>query len=870
MTPERWQQVKGALHELLELPPEPRSARLNDIAVSDPDLRHELDSLLAAHDQAGDDFLSGSAVASLGLESIAADPLIGRHLGPYQIVERLGHGGMGEVYRAFRADDQYRKEVAIKLVRYGHESEFVVARFKQERQILAGLDHPNIARLLDGGTTEQGAPYFVMELIEGQPIDGYCTAHDLSTDDRLTLFLQVCGAVQYAHQHLIIHRDIKPGNILVTPEGVPKLLDFGIAKILDAASAPAAPEATRTQFRALTPEYASPEQVRGQPITTASDIYSLGVVLYELLTGHSPYKLESTDPLEISRAICDSEPQKPSTAAQREAGATQQQSDVAQNSATITTTFDRAAALRISKNLRGDLDNIILMALRKEPQRRYASVEQFAEDIRRHLGNLPVIARKDTLGYRASKFVRRHKVGVAASAAVAAALVAGMIVTLHEARVARTERARAERRFNDVRQLANSLMFDIHDSIKDLPGATPARKLLVSRALQYLDSLSQDSGNDRSLQLELADAYEKIGDVQGLPLQGNLGDRAGATASYQKALAIREPVAAANPSDINISRKLIMTYGKFGEVLSSSGNVKGSLEYSGRALAIAQHLYEADPSTSGNRLMYARLLLDNGYKTANLGGDRNKGLDELKQGTGLLEKIVADDPANKNAQRLLGLAYYRVAELLKESQANLGSARDYYEKAIGVTQQMSTADPNNADIRRIVAYDRYSIAQLDGNLGKTAQALAEDRQTLPVFESLAAADPNNVLYQTDLGQIHNHMAVLFEIQHDEPAAIADWTQSFDTLEKLSESKNPNTLPGSVLLDDEFRIGNAHILEAFAPKASAAARAGHCSEAKSWFERVLPAIQQALNANPKDSEASFRLQQIENDQARCKY
>src|SRR5580704_6651009 len=287
MTPERWEQVSEALDKALHFPPTQRQDYLAEMAKRDPELHREIESLLASHQEAGAEFLNTPAVQiSLEDEAARRPTLIGQRLGAYQIVELIGTGGMGEVYRAFRADDEYRMQVALKVVRGSHDSSFVFQRFKHERQILASLDHPNIAHLLDGGTTGEGAPYFVMELIDGEPIDQYSKHNNLGTRDRLKLFLQVCSAVQYAHQRLIIHRDIKPGNILVTVDGVPKLLDFGIAKILDPSAGTGTLDPTLTQFRALTPGYASPEQIRGEPITTASDVYSLGVVLYELLTGH--------------------------------------------------------------------------------------------------------------------------------------------------------------------------------------------------------------------------------------------------------------------------------------------------------------------------------------------------------------------------------------------------------------------------------------------------------------------------------------------------------------------------------------------------------------------------------------------------------
>jgi serine/threonine protein kinase len=292
MTPERWQHVKQVLAAVLEIEPASRAAYLDNVCATDQSLREEVDRFLVAEAVAGPEFLARSWFADAQSPVVLRDAelWIGRRLGRYQLVEQIGVGGMGEVYRAQRADDQYRSQVAIKLVRAGQDSVYIVSRFKAERQILAGLDHPYIARLLDGGTTEEGLPYFVMELVEGQPIDEYCKAHKFSIRSRLKLFAQVCWAVQYAHQRLIIHRDIKPANILVTAEGIPKLLDFGIAKVLNAAGAAGELDLTASAFRFLTPGYASPEQIKEEPITTASDVYSLGVVLYELLAGRSPYR----------------------------------------------------------------------------------------------------------------------------------------------------------------------------------------------------------------------------------------------------------------------------------------------------------------------------------------------------------------------------------------------------------------------------------------------------------------------------------------------------------------------------------------------------------------------------------------------------
>ena len=369
--------------------------------------------------------------------------LEGQVIGPYKLIRKIGQGGMGAVYLASRDDDEYKKRVAIKLVKRGMDSEEVLNRFRHERQILASLDHPNIARLLDGGTTEDGLPYFVMEYIEGTPVDTYCDERRLSINERLNLFRKVCSAISYAHQNLVVHRDIKPGNILVTSNGEPKLLDFGIAKLLNPELYAQTILTTALSTRLMTPDYASPEQVRGRKITTATDIYSLGVVLYELLTGHRPYRIKSYTQEEIERIICRETIEKPSTAINRVVTG----KDGAQQTAItpeIVSETREGQPEKLRKRLAGDLDNIVLMAMRKEPERRYVSAEQFSEDIRRHLEGLPVIARKDTFAYRASKFIRRNKIGVAAAAAFLILAVTATALIINQSIRASRERDKAQ------------------------------------------------------------------------------------------------------------------------------------------------------------------------------------------------------------------------------------------------------------------------------------------------------------------------------------------------------------------------------------------------------------------------------------------
>lgn len=497
LSPEDWGRVKEIFAEAAELSQAERAGFLERACAGNEGLRREVESLLEA-DTGATSFIEDPAMAIppefLIEEAKAEETFEGRQLGAYRILRELGRGGLGAVYLAARADDRYQKQVAIKLIRRGLDTDDILSRFRAERQILAQLDHPNIARLLDAGSTDEGLPYFVMEFIDGQPINTYCDARQLSVASRLKLFRTVCGAVTYAHQHLVIHRDIKPSNILVTNEGEPKLLDFGIAKMLHADDPLAA--ATLTGARVMTPEYASPEQVQGGAVTTSTDIYSLGVLLYELLTGKKPYRLATRTPEEISRAVTDQLPERPSTAVSR--------AEISQQS-----------AIRDAKSLRGDLDNIVLMALRKEPSRRYASVGQFSEDIRRHLEGRPVLAHKDTLSYRATKFIKRNKIGVAAAAALVLTLLGGIIATAWQAKRA-TDQARVAAQERDRARVEAAKAARINDFLQHVLGfvnvgylSQNPQKKNVATIAEALDEAS------RRAERELADQPEILAAVLG-------------------------------------------------------------------------------------------------------------------------------------------------------------------------------------------------------------------------------------------------------------------------------------------------------------------------------------------------------------------
>jgi len=733
MTPERWQEIKGVLAAALEVAPEERSAYLDRSCAEDPRLRSEVEMMLEQERELDSQFLSEK---DLGDAAAAVLPTpeyrwLGRRIGAYKTIELIGSGGMGEVYRAFRADDQYRKEVALKVVRSGQDSGFILSRFKNERQILASLEHPNIARLLDGGTTEDGTPYIVMDLIKGEPIVEYCDAHQLSIADRLTLFLQVCSAVQYAHQRLIIHRDIKPGNILVTEEGVPKLLDFGIAKILDVETDPGAGERTMTVFRLLTPQYASPEQVKGEPITTASDVYSLGVVLYELLSGRGPYP-KTGSASQLAQSVCELEPLRPSTAV----GQWTPQTSAA-NSKRDAQFSNRD---KLKRQLKGDLDNIVLMALRKEPQRRYSSVEQFAEDIRRHLASLPVAAGKDTAGYRISKFIMRHKAGVTAASAIAVILIIGFAVNLQQTRI-------AKRRFNDVRSLANSLIFDVHDSIKDLPGSTPAKKIIVERALRYLNVLAQESAGDLGLQRELASAYERLGSVQGDFLESNLGDAQGTLASYKKALEIRKRIDTGS-DDWNDRVALAQGYRLVAHQLWANGDPRGARDAIERAISVSQALNTAHPD---NWNILYELAFD--YEVSGRTGypgdasERQKILEDYRHALALDDVLLKMNPNDIRMLHGYSTDLSSVGIWLEASDPR--EALTNYQKSLEIDLKLNQL-VTDLRYQRSVAIDYGTIASVYDDLGDYDRALENNQKDLAIYQDLVKKDPKNNLLQRGL------------------------------------------------------------------------------------------------------------------------
>jgi serine/threonine protein kinase/tetratricopeptide (TPR) repeat protein len=795
MTPEQWQRVRPILESALELDAASRPAFL-DGACENLFLRREVESLIDSHEQAGTNVLEPGSAVKLKLDEEAEFRLPpGRRIGVYEIAEEIAVGGMGAVYRAIRADGQYQQQVALKIVRSELGAESTATRFRNERQILASLDHPNIAKILDGGTTADGLPYLVMEFIDGLPLTEYCDQGKLTIDERLKIFRTVCSAVHYAHQRLVIHRDIKPSNILISSGGVPKLLDFGIAKILDPGLVAENAAATLGGLWVMTPEYASPEQLRGEAITTATDVYSLGLILYELLAGHRAYRLANHLPHEIARAVLETDPEKPSTAIRRKDEIAEQDEEKVPVAPGLISGLRADSPEKLHRRIAGDLDNIVMKAIRKDPCERYSSADQLSEDIRRHLEHVPILARKSTVVYRCRQYVLRHKVGVTAAALVFLSLLAGIALTLREARIARANELRAERRFNDVRALANALVFDVHDSIKDLAGATPARKLLVAKGLEYLDSLARESRGDASLQSELAAAYMRIGEVQGSPFSPNLGDSAGAKQSYQKALDISLSLANSDPGSLQNAVSIAQCYRSLSNVLLVGGDTATALEDSRRAVQTSEQAGRAHPKD-------LKLLqeLQRDYETeadifassvvaSNL-GDTSSALPLRRKQLDLAEQLAALEPSNTELQHTLGSSLLHMGDQLA-LDGRRREATEYYVRAQKMLKQLAIQSPNAAVVHHL--HDTYYALELvelaDGDVPK---AVAAARSALEIAKEQSLADPKNTQISLALAADYVSLADALSHTHNRQEAYLAAEKSVGILTELVKHYPKNT------------------------------------------------------------------------------
>lgn len=610
-------------------------------------------------------------------------------IGPYRALKELGRGGMGRVYLAARADEQYQQRVAIKVIRADVDRDEVVSRFRRERQILASLDHPNISRFLDGGATEDGRPYFVMEYVEGKAIDRYCDRQTLSIPERLKLFRQLCSAVEYAHRNLIVHRDIKPGNILVTAEGVPKLLDFGIAKLVNPGLSG---EGGTMTGLAMTPEYGSPEQARGEPVTTVSDVYSLGVLLYLLLTGHLPYRFKTRQTLDVLRAVCEDEPDKPSTAVAR-AGDAGGQGPTAEE---VSRTRDGSPE-QLRRRLSGDLDTILLMALRKEPSRRYASVEALSEDLRRYLEGLPIKARKATISYRTGKFLRRNWAGVSGAGLVILLIMGFSVSTLVQSRRLRTERDKASR----VSSLLVDL-FKVSNPSEARGNTVTAREILDKGAERIRSELRGEPEVRAALMGTIGNVYDDLG----------LHDQA--EELLRESLEIRKQVLGSENPDVAASLH------DLAKVLYRKNDYDGAEARYREALAMRRQLLGNEHPDVAETLNWLALVV-------NEKGDYDGAEALLREALAMRRRLFGNEHPDV-AMTMNGLAS------VLEGKGDYAAAEVLVRDALGTLRKLLGNDHPD------VAYTLNVLGEVSSDAGKSAEAEEAFKESLEIGRRIFPPD----------------------------------------------------------------------------------------------------------------------------------
>lgn len=901
MKMENWQKIHEIVLDALDLNATRRHEFLEKHCGANTEIRREVESLLAGETGAEKIFDSPAIFnyASFFAQENELDIQVGRQIGNYRILQEIGRGGMGAVFLAERADGEFDQQVALKIVRQTFADAELKRRFRHERQILASLNHPNIAKLLDGGISEAGEPFLAMEYVEGESIDEFTEKQNLEIEECLKLFLKVCEAVSYAHRNLIIHRDIKPSNILVDKSGEPKLLDFGLAKIFDEKLLDVSQ--TETAFRAFTPAYASPEQIHGKNISTASDVYSLGIVFYELLTGERPFHFENKSYEEILRSIDTQEPPPPSSVISNlrhtaERLQTKEDDSPTQKGGAHRTTNDEEKATpkfktQNPKSLRGDLDNIALMALRKEPERRYQSVEQFASDIERHLQGLPIRARPQTVSYRASKFFQRNKIAVATVGIVILSLLTGLAIALWQANIAQQQKTIAEKRFNDVRRLSNSLLFEISPKIERLEGSTEAREVVVKRALEYLDSLAQDAGEDSTLQSELASAYEKIGSLQGDSRKASLSDFRGSIESLEKAQVIRRRLLQADPQDTENRRLLADNLRLLGIRRMYQSDSEGGLRDGKEAVSIYEKLVAENPASlrlktalletqiedavsyvdlnrfgeavpllqqTASRIEEARRVNPDDAETAriqakclaylghSLSWENRQPEAEaaMTRAVEITEALAARFPNDANFRQDLWRIYQIAAGIYDE--VNNALMFELCEKARKVMEETIALDHANAQARHNLAMTFSRLGAAATNLGKPDEALAHLERAALILSELQAKDPLNRGYDQDSSSLHKRIGDAKYKLRDAAGALEAYEKSRASLEKQVERDPANTRVQRNLNSLYADIGWMH--GDYLKTTSGQTRQAHLIAAKENYQRALDGLLKGQTKN----------------------
>ncbi|WP_213807491.1 serine/threonine-protein kinase [Granulicella sp. dw_53] len=737
---DHWSLIEEIFQGALQRPPTERKQYIEEACGNDRELIPEIESLLESDNDAENALRSLIADDLKEITKVTSPSEVGLQLGPYLLVRELDRGGMGVVYLAVRSDDQYFQIVAIKMIRKGLDSPERVQRFRIERQILATLNHPNIGAILDGGETKDGRPFIVMEYVEGQPITLASKSRALSIPQRIELFRSVCSAVHYAHQKLIIHRDIKPSNVMVTPEGMVKLIDFGISKALVPQVVLSDVSQTETSFRMMTPDYASPEQLQGKQLTTATDIYSLGVLLFELLTDARPYTLQNLSPAAAERLVLEQDNRKPSSVSDLSSGT--------------------------RKEISGDLDRIILMAMDRDPSRRYLSVQHLNEDLLRYLQGKPIAARKTSSIYRFKKLLQRHKIPLMAACAICVALGGSALVYSRQSRI-------ADRRVKEVRALADSAISDMTDKLQRSSASTETQAALFHSALRYLDELRRSTGNDPRLLLELSKAYIRVGDLEGSPMVANLGNSETAVTSYQEALhSAMEAHSRMSGDETTVA--VIDTYQHLGDIESFLGNFHEANEDYQQGLSWAHSFWQQKPDDPIRKRLLAMNYAGIGYVYLH-----TLNPDQALEKYSAAFQVFGGSPNGEEDHDKMLIGLYREKQTTLNELGDQSEALANGRKAIAIAEALVQRFPSSSQVRRelFLAYQEitFPLAGRDTlNVGDSGQAQVYARKALAIAQMLAATDNMNAQAHYDLALAYSTMGDSFRLTNPETAGT--WYQ----------------------------------------------------------------------------------------------
>lgn len=735
---QRWKRLESAFHAARAASASERDQILRHLCEGDESLITEVGMLLAASEQSKQVRPSAPATISDPPSQHEPKTYLRENVGGYELDNELGQGGMGTVYLAHRSDGEFDQQVALKVVSAHLRTSFFTERFRAERQILANLNHPNITRLLDGGVSASGDPYLVMEYVDGEPINRYCDTRLMSIPDRIKLFLQACSAVEYAHRNLVVHRDLKPGNVLVTADGAAKLLDFGTAKLLMTGL----DESTTTRFGAMTPRYASPEQLRGESVSTSMDVYSLGVMLFELVSGHWPFGDPNLPIAGLERALRDVEPASPHSSLTEEIARLRSSSKA-----------------KLARLLTGDLRNILFKALDANARRRYSSVEQLSADLRHYLEAKPVQAREQTWWYRAARFAQRYRAQLAIGAALTAIVGVSGFIALQQY-------GREQRRMVQVRELSQSYLTDILNEVGKLPGSMQARLLIVDRARRNLDQLLPDAPDDPELRNALAGAYLQLGDIQGKPFSVSLGDTNGALLSYRQSETLASGGA---PNDWSLLAKLVSARMQIAVIETRSGRYPQAIALLTSALPPARRLWKEAPHDlqfdgQPAAALYASVNLRIGHAMLNADDAAStvphpEILAQLKKTIAIAEQIQAEHPGMRD---LAGTCSQYAGFALEGLANRTGDKRYFQESASAHRRGQESACRDfeklpNPQTQRNCADGYGELSWALHNAGEGEAAVQAARRALVLMEPVSNAEPNSVEAQRDLANAYFHL-----------------------------------------------------------------------------------------------------------------